>query len=223
MLLWRLRAAIAIAANQPMDGYEAGQRLLAAGGADSNDPALQQLLGQLRNKGWLDRQEAISAQNEALRQRVGNMYSGTWYGKVAAPNGRSPMAGCTDAEINHKCLFHNFIETDNNEKIHASQFAIQSDGTIIVSDRTSFAGCAGTVYGVPVGPAFKDVRWEIRPAGEPARQIFSGYVEDGSQFGFSCNRPQSGDYKSRYNYVIWQRTLDSAPSDPNSLQNQRRK
>jgi hypothetical protein len=58
MLLWRLRAVIAIAANQPMDGYEAGQRLLAAGAADSNDPAVQQLLGQLRNKGWLDEKEA---------------------------------------------------------------------------------------------------------------------------------------------------------------------
>ena len=51
MLLWQLRAASAISLNDPMAGYDAGQELLAAGAADSNDPALQQLLGQLKNKG----------------------------------------------------------------------------------------------------------------------------------------------------------------------------
>ena len=58
MLLWQLRAASAISLNEPMLGYEAGQKLLGAGAADSNDPALQQLLGQLKNKGWLDKQIA---------------------------------------------------------------------------------------------------------------------------------------------------------------------
>ena len=41
-----------------MAGYEAGQKLLSAGAADSSDPALQQLLGQLKGKGWLDKQKA---------------------------------------------------------------------------------------------------------------------------------------------------------------------
>jgi hypothetical protein len=44
--------------NDPVAGYEAGVRILAAGGAESNDPSLEQLLGQLRNKGWLNQQEA---------------------------------------------------------------------------------------------------------------------------------------------------------------------
>jgi hypothetical protein len=58
MLLWQLRAASAISLNDPMTGYEAGQKLLTMGGADSSDPNLQQLLAQLKNRGWLDRQMA---------------------------------------------------------------------------------------------------------------------------------------------------------------------
>lgn len=58
LLLWQLRAASAISLNEPMIGYEAGQQLLAMGAADSNDPNLQGLLGQLKNKNWLDQQGA---------------------------------------------------------------------------------------------------------------------------------------------------------------------
>jgi len=58
MLLWQLRGATAIGLNEPMQGYEAGERLLALGAADSNDPRLQRLLAQLKIKGWLDKQTA---------------------------------------------------------------------------------------------------------------------------------------------------------------------
>ena len=58
ILLWKLRVASAISLNDPIAGYEAGQKLLTAGAADSNDPSLQQLLAELRNKGWLDKQGA---------------------------------------------------------------------------------------------------------------------------------------------------------------------
>jgi hypothetical protein len=58
MLLWQLRAASAMSLNQTMAGYEAAQQLLAAGAADSADANLQQLLAQLKNKGWLDKQNA---------------------------------------------------------------------------------------------------------------------------------------------------------------------
>ncbi len=60
MLLWQLRAQVAMSMNDPAAGYEAGARILAAGGAESNDAALQQLLGRLKNKGWLNKQEAES-------------------------------------------------------------------------------------------------------------------------------------------------------------------
>lgn len=56
MLLWQLRAAAALSVNDPDAGYEAAQRLLAAGAADSNDATLQRLLGQLKNNNWLDKQ-----------------------------------------------------------------------------------------------------------------------------------------------------------------------
>ncbi len=62
MLLWKLRAASSISMNDPIAGYEAGQKLLAAGAADSNDANLQQLLAGIKNKGWLDKQGAEDAQ-----------------------------------------------------------------------------------------------------------------------------------------------------------------
>src|SRR5258708_11447105 len=52
MLLWQLRAASAISLNDPIAGYVAGQKLLATGAADSNEPNLQRLLAQLKNQGW---------------------------------------------------------------------------------------------------------------------------------------------------------------------------
>jgi hypothetical protein len=58
VLLWQLRAASAISLDRPLPGYEAGQKLLAMGAADSDDTNLQHLLAQLKNKGWLDEQQA---------------------------------------------------------------------------------------------------------------------------------------------------------------------
>ncbi len=57
MLLWQLRAFSALSLNDLMAGYEAGQRLLAAGAADSNDQNLQQLLSKLNLRGWLDKEK----------------------------------------------------------------------------------------------------------------------------------------------------------------------
>ena len=57
MLLWQIRGMSAISLDDPDAGYEAGQKLLAAGAADSNDLKLQQLLSKLKIKGWLDKQK----------------------------------------------------------------------------------------------------------------------------------------------------------------------
>ncbi len=75
MVLWQLRAASAISLNDPLAGYGAGQKLLAAGAADSSDTNLQSLLGQLKNKGWLDKQEAAK-QAEKITTVI--LMSGTW-------------------------------------------------------------------------------------------------------------------------------------------------
>jgi hypothetical protein len=69
MLLWQLRAASAISLNAPKEGYQAGQKLLSAGAAESSDSSLQRLLGQLKNKGWLDKQEAERLQVVAENER----------------------------------------------------------------------------------------------------------------------------------------------------------
>lgn len=69
ILLWQLRAASAISLNEPMAGYEAGEKLIAAGAANSNEPNLQRLLGQLKNKGWLDKQKAEELQRSVDQAR----------------------------------------------------------------------------------------------------------------------------------------------------------
>jgi hypothetical protein len=56
MLLWQLRAAGAITLDDALAGYEAGQKLLAAGGGDNDDANLGRLLAQLNLKGWMDKQ-----------------------------------------------------------------------------------------------------------------------------------------------------------------------
>lgn len=79
MLLWQLRAASAISLNNPMAEYEAGQKLLAAGSADSDDPGLQKLMAELKNKGWLDKQGAEKAQEYVwLRSLQLNLAYGQW-------------------------------------------------------------------------------------------------------------------------------------------------
>ena len=54
MQLWQTRAAVALQLDDVRTGAEAGANLLKLGAADSQDPALQQLLAQLQLKGWLD-------------------------------------------------------------------------------------------------------------------------------------------------------------------------
>jgi hypothetical protein len=53
IMLWHLRAASAIILDDPIAGYEAGQRLLATA---SNDANVRRLLAQLKNKGWLEKE-----------------------------------------------------------------------------------------------------------------------------------------------------------------------
>ncbi len=64
MLLWQLRAASALSLNDPMAGYEAGEKLLASGAADTNDPNLQHLMAQLNLQGWLDKKKMEDFQKQ---------------------------------------------------------------------------------------------------------------------------------------------------------------
>jgi len=95
MLLLQLRVASAISLNQPMAGYEAGQILLGAGAADSNDPVLQQLLVQLRNKGWLNKQEVENA-NDKLKYA---WIVGAWKGSFNMIDRKGRLIGTGPEEV----------------------------------------------------------------------------------------------------------------------------
>jgi len=69
--LWELRVASAMSLDDPIAGYEAGQKLLAMGAADGNDANLQRLLGGLKNKGWLDKERVE-------REAKYGWIAGTW-------------------------------------------------------------------------------------------------------------------------------------------------
>jgi hypothetical protein len=77
-LLWQLRAASSISLDDITAGYEAGQKLLAMGAADGNDSNLQQLLAQLKNKGWLGKDAAEKAQKQAEETTIYGWTLGTW-------------------------------------------------------------------------------------------------------------------------------------------------
>jgi formylglycine-generating enzyme required for sulfatase activity len=77
--LWVLRATFALGLNDIAAGYDAGQKLLAAGAVDSNDQNLLQLMTQLKNKGWLDRQNVEKAL-QALNYNAGQNHT------VSLPN-----------------------------------------------------------------------------------------------------------------------------------------
>jgi hypothetical protein len=78
-LLWQFRVISAISLNEPVLGYEAGQKLLAGGAADSSDPVLQNLLAQLRNTRWLDRQGMEDAEEYRRLQNLGlGLVYGEW-------------------------------------------------------------------------------------------------------------------------------------------------
>ncbi len=210
LLLWQLRAASAISLNEPMAGYEAGQKLLTLGAADSNDPNLQVLLGQLKNKGWLDRRGAEEAQHLAQAREVAERFRGVWYWWVAvmAPKSEASMkAGITEAEIAKRGFLPLGWFLADSHAGRDTEFEIGSDGTITVRTRTSYAACEGNVYGVPQGPLFTNVRWEVRPLGGSPRQIWSNSGPDGTWFAFSCNRPLSAtiDNNVRYNMLYWSR------------------
>jgi hypothetical protein len=82
VLLWQLRATAAISLDDAMAGFEAGQQLIALGAADSGDQSLLQLLGQLKNKGWLDKQlverQVSKTWQDANRQTNYDWIVGTW-------------------------------------------------------------------------------------------------------------------------------------------------
>ena len=77
-ILWQLRAAAALSLNDPDEGYEAGQRLLAAGAADTEDANLLRLMAQLKNKNWLDPAGVAAAKAKIEDDKKYAWIVGTW-------------------------------------------------------------------------------------------------------------------------------------------------
>ena len=77
-LLWQLRAASALSLNDPDEGYNAAQKLLAAGAADTNDPNLLRLMAQLKNKDWLDQVGVTAAKAKIENDKKYGWIVGTW-------------------------------------------------------------------------------------------------------------------------------------------------
>jgi hypothetical protein len=202
MLLWQISGAAALSLNEPLEGFRAGQWLLAFGAADSNDSGLQSLLSELKNKGWLDRQQAVAA-------AVAEKYRGVWYNSVTARDGRNEASlrkGCSQEEIDGKKC-NQFFRLDANHKLAPETFEISGDGTIKVSIDLSRGECDGDVYGIGQGSRFQDVRWEVRHAGSPARPIWAIVALNESFVEFSCDRPLTGAVdKTRYRYLRYDRS-----------------
>jgi hypothetical protein len=117
LLLWQLRAASAISLDDPAAGYEAGQKLLAAGAADSKDPNLQHLLARLHLKGWLDQQfpaKQLAASVAQERSKAEAILTEA----VAQTNyktNESPKVGGFTPE--------GFVVTDNKGGLHTFRYA----------------------------------------------------------------------------------------------------
>jgi hypothetical protein len=116
--------------------------------------------------------------------------------------------GCTATELTtNKCVSFYLISD------HDSELEIADDGTVIIKNRTTYAACEGYIYGVPAGSLSTNFRWEVRPAGGAARQIYSNVAQDATWLVVSCNRPLfanmldlRGDTRRRYNFLYLSRT-----------------
>ena len=110
MLLWQFRAVSAIILDDMTDGYEAGQKLLAAGAVDSNDPNLQQLLAQLKNKGWLDKEKMDEYKIFEDKEKKFGWILGTWNALWSW----KPCSGTSNPTVSQSRNKEEFFLTDSN-------------------------------------------------------------------------------------------------------------
>jgi hypothetical protein len=119
MLLWQLRSASAVSLDDITAGYEAGQKLLAMGAADSNDSNLQQLLAQLKNKGWLGKGAAEKAQKQAEETKIYGWTSGTWNAHHSEIDKRGNVITSASydgvAFVRHGSVLEGYMEKDSEK------------------------------------------------------------------------------------------------------------
>ena len=124
ILLWQLRAASAISLNDPMAGYEAGQKLLAAGIADSTDPNSRRLLAQLRNKGWLDKQNAAFEERKKQFAWLLGIWDVNWKWLAVDANGYRAKARDREQFIATKSGIEGYLLSANGTRNSGPDFKI---------------------------------------------------------------------------------------------------
>jgi Sulfatase-modifying factor enzyme 1 len=114
MLIWQIRAASALSLDDEYAGYEAGERLLGAGAADSNDPNLQQLISKLKLKGWLDRQKMEEARRNTADSLVNSL--GMSFARVP---GTTTLFAAWDARVEDFQAFVNDTHYDASQGMNS--------------------------------------------------------------------------------------------------------
>jgi len=143
MLLWQLRAAGAISLDDSLAGYEAGQRLLAAGAADNGDPNVGRLLAQLNLKGWMDEQflekHRATLAAEAQRRRSATEAILTEAAAQTDYKNHGPNIGGFTSE--------GFVVTDDKGNVHT--FRYSEIRTFHVIQKTKDSYCYVVLRGDP--------------------------------------------------------------------------
>jgi hypothetical protein len=121
MLLWQLRAASAISLDEPVAAYDAGQKLLAAGAADSKDSNLRRLLAQLNLKGWMDKERVTTIAAERKLRSETEMMAATAVGLAGiSTNTRDGLTG-NELKIGGYAP-DTFVITDHSGKSQAFRY-----------------------------------------------------------------------------------------------------
>jgi tetratricopeptide (TPR) repeat protein len=147
------------------------------------------------------KEQAQAATLRAQRDGLLEKLRGTWQAKFCGPIER--FQGCNEAERGGASWYG--IQGERAPSTFSFEF--KTDGSVLL-DAENFAGCpsARVVHGVPVGGTYRDMRWELRPIGGQAREVFSEIGTDGSWIRISCDRPLSGAVTdSRYHYIQFYR------------------
>jgi hypothetical protein len=190
MLLWELRAASALSLDDVEAGYEAGQKLLAAGAVDSKDPSLQQLISKLKLRDWLDKQK-VEAQKkqEDLKTRL------SW------------LLGIWNVSLNWKVPYFSALSCNRDrEEFVISGLIVEGYGLSNLYGRTAAPDLRGTILDSG------EINWEsYLPPADPGKFFIyrdwvgwkGGGISAGGPFCVeTANPPEGPFYPSGWQPII---------------------
>ena len=125
ILLWQIQIVSAMSLNDPISGYEAGQGLMAAGAADSDDPDLQQFLVQINLKGWFNKDRVIVASHGF------EIKFSEWYRWVLASRAKAALMQTAPSDpshmLEHLIMCHVVSPHSSPEDSAAAAEAVEAD------------------------------------------------------------------------------------------------